>query len=91
MTIARTVACPFIGTRVWSIENEMVEPVGEVSGTLSQATTSAVGQDGDRRQAQLWCWHKACAIAERIAASKEVPADKVVALKGLIRIIDAWS
>ena len=39
MTIARTVARPFSGKVVWSIETEIVELVGAVSGRLSQAIT----------------------------------------------------
>ena len=56
VTTAVIVAWPFTGTMFLSTESEIVEPVGEVSGTLSHeaATTAAItandaGQDASRR------------------------------------------
>ena len=40
ITIARTCVWPFNGSVPWSIETEMVEAVGAVRGTRSQATTA---------------------------------------------------
>ena len=42
VTIARTVAWAFSGSTPRSIEIEIVDPVGDVSGTLSHAIATAI-------------------------------------------------